>query len=115
MYQKLIADENDDMEYIINLDFSIADIKDLVTEINNPKPELLRSNSDDVQLNANLGGRKLKRSSRTRYSKKSKKGSKKRSKKLKGGYLYRKRNKYQTLSSTRKSKQSKSKRKYFKY
>ena len=54
-----------------------------------------------------VGGRKLKRPSIKKSNKKSKK--------LKGGYLYRKRNKYQTLSSTRKSKQSKSKRKYFKY
>ena len=140
-YEDRLNEFNQSLSQLTIEDYNIDDIKKLVNEIDELLPEknsvesvgkqvmtsqILRDQlRDNIDSRTNtyesksdttrVGGRKLKRSSTKKSNKKSKKNSKKKSKKLKGGYLYRKRNKYQTLSSTRKSKPSKSKRKYFKY
>lgn len=105
------------------------DIKYFNTILTQTSDEIARQDTREAAEVAALpqsGGRKYKKSLRTskkvkggylygrsikRYSKKSQTASKK----VKAGYKYRKRNTSKTLSSTRKYKPSKSKRKYFKY
>ena len=126
-HETFITSLETDLRKVDTNTFNIKDIKDKINDIeeniikslpkegpNSSKFTYATDNNplmQPVTKSRKLKGGYLYGRSIKRYSKKSQTASKK----VKAGYLYRKRNKYKTLSSTRKSKPSKSKRKYFKY